>query len=204
MDDYDTQHLNDHISNSSKRLGLKVVPKLSIENKSYPNARTNFYRICITRSILELLTKEEQYAVIDHELGHIKNKFLDAPLLIYILLPFLPFIMYALNLTFHSALFSPIEMVLSFLLFGLFRFPFNQEIIDAKKKSEFAADKVSAKLGNKHTLQSALLKVGSQLEMNKMPKDRYYYFTFTVFKLYFSKLDPYPTIEDRVEKLESY
>lgn len=32
MDDYDTQHLNDHISNSSKRLGLKVVPKLSIEN----------------------------------------------------------------------------------------------------------------------------------------------------------------------------
>lgn len=194
--------LEKHISESSGILGLSSIPHLVVEEQDIPNARTNLSKILITTSALEIFTEEEQYAIIDHELGHISNKYKDWAFYSYLMLPFISFMMLLwIGLSVLPVL-STTLLLFSLVLFVLLRFPLNQRIIELKRRSEFEADIISAKLGNKYALISALLKLKPLLNNDKGSRDSYHSIVQLIFRFYFSKMNFYPSIEERIGKLK--
>lgn len=195
--------LEKHISESSRTLGLSSIPRIVVEEQSVPNARTNLSKILITTSALEIFTEEEQYAIIDHELGHISNKYKDWIFYAYLMLPFIAFMMLLwIGLSVLPVL-SAMVLLFSLMLFAILRFPLNQRIIELKRRSEFEADNISAKLGNKDALVSALVKLKPLLNEDKGSRESYHSIVHLIFRIYFSRMNFYPSIEERIGKLKA-
>lgn len=119
------------------------------------------------------------------------------------MLPFIAFMMLLwIGLSVLPVL-SVMVFLFSLLLFLILRFPLNQRIIELKRISEFEADSISVKLGNKDALISALLKLKPLLKEDKGSRDSYHSIVKLIFRFYFSRMNFYPSIEERIEKLKA-
>jgi heat shock protein HtpX len=142
-------------------------PKVGISQLSIPNAfafgRTHADgRVCVTRGILNLLSKEELKAVLGHEISHIKHR----DMAIITLLSAIPLIMFwlAWTLMWRGALGGQREGGGYAALIGLGAFAMyfltNLLVLYGSRIREYYADMGSVRLGNEpHHLATALYKL---------------------------------------------
>ncbi len=145
-------------------------PKIGIAEINIPNAfafgRTlKDGRVCVTRGILRLLTRDELKAVLGHEISHLKHR----DVIFITLLSVLPLLLYlvARNLLFMGIYGRRSERErgnLPLLLVGLLAFIMyfitNLLVLYASRIREYFADTGSVKLGSRpHHLASALYKL---------------------------------------------
>lgn len=205
LDRINKKALKSHLKESAKKLGFRIRPHLFIYGANEINARTPtcFRLIFISKGALEKLDKEEQFAILDHEFGHIKRWKEDLFLIFYCLLP-LPFIVYSLfDLLFPFLLFRCLILEKVFIctipflfLFLMLRFFKLDYLIDLKIKSEFGADRISAELGNAKKLISALKKADKEQSYSRVLN--------FIFRFYFSNRRIYPSTDERIKKLEKF
>jgi len=209
LDRINKKDLNAHLKESAKKLGFRIWrPYLLKLNSTKINAGIFYFGIFITKGALEKLDKEEQFAILDHEFGHIKRWKEDIFLIIYCLLP-LPFIVYSIfDLLLHFLLFrclilEKVLITIPFLfLFLILRFFKLDYMINLKIKSEFEADKISAELGNAKALISVLQKKKADKEQSY---SRFLDFILRLIpRFYFSNHLIHPPIDERIKKLEEF
>lgn len=142
-------------------------PKVGISEMNIPNAfaygRTQKDgRVCVTRGILKILSKDELRAVIGHELAHIKHR----DMAIVTLLSVIPLIMYwlAWSMMWGGAFggrrgggsYTVLIGVAAFVLY----FVTNLLVLYGSRIREYYADQGSVRLGNQpHHLASALYRL---------------------------------------------
>ena len=142
-------------------------PKVGISQLAIPNAfafgRTQRDgRVCVTRGILNLLSKDELRAVLGHEMSHIKHR----DMVIITLLSAIPLIMYwlAWSMMFRGMLgsrsqgggYAAIIGMGAFILY----FITNLLVLYGSRIREYYADKGSVELGSQpHYLATALYKL---------------------------------------------
>jgi len=143
-------------------------PQVGISEMSIPNAfafgRTQRDgRICVTRGVLNILSKDELRAVLGHEMSHIKHR----DMAVITLLSAIPMILYwiAWSVMWGGALggrrnnsgsYAALIGVGAFILY----FITNLLVLYGSRIREYYADEGSVKLGNKpHFLASALYKL---------------------------------------------
>jgi heat shock protein HtpX len=147
-------------------------PKVGISEMDLPNAfafgRTQRDgRVCVTRGILRLLSKEELRAVLGHEMSHIKHR----DMAIITLLSAIPMILYwvAWSTMWGGAFGGSdnergngnLTMIIGLAAFLLY-FITNLLVMYGSRIREYYADKGSVDLGNQpHQLASALYKLVS-------------------------------------------
>ena len=204
LDRINKKDLKSHLKESAKKLGFRIRPHLFIYGSNEINARTPtcFRLIFISKGALEKLDKEEQFAILDHEFGHIKRWKEDLFLIIYCLLP-LPFIVYSLSdllfpfLLFRGFILERVFMCTPFLfLFLILRFFKLDYLTSLKIKSEFEADRISAELGNAKALISTLKKADKEQSYSRILN--------FIFRFYFSNSRIYPSTDERIKKLEKF
>ena len=153
------------------------MPRIGISDLAIPNAfafgrSIKDGRICVTRGIMGLLSKEELRAVLGHEMSHIKNR----DVLTITILSVIPMILYriAWQFLFFGDRGRDRNQGSSTMLIGLVAFIFyfvtNLLVLYASRIREYFADKGSIDLGNNPALlASALYKLvyGSA----RMPKE---------------------------------
>ena len=171
--------LKSHLIESKKKLKLRFLPLFffSITSNAI-NAGMFYLGIYMNTATIEILNKDEQFAVLDHELGHIicwKN---DLILLLYLA--------------------SPVVFIL-FLILRIFMLDY---IVNIKINAEFAADKTSAELGNSHGLISSLTKI-ENYDHKKSSKIMLIIENF-IFWFYFSNRSFYPSTSERIKKINEY
>jgi len=89
-----------HLNESAKKLGYRLFhPALIMITSNIINSYTNYFGVCITTTAIEKLEKREQFAILDHELGHIKWWKKDLFFVFYVVSP-VPFIVYLVFLDF--------------------------------------------------------------------------------------------------------
>ena len=142
-------------------------PKVGISQLAIPNAfafgRTNRDgRVCVTKGILNLLSKDELRAVLGHEMSHIKHR----DMVVITLLSAIPLIMYwiAWGTMFRGALGGQRQGGGIAILIGLGAFVLyfitNLLVLYGSRIREYYADQGSVELGNEpHHLASALYKL---------------------------------------------
>jgi len=142
-------------------------PKVGISQLAIPNAftfgRTNRDgRVCVTRGILNLLSKDELRAVLGHEMSHIKHR----DMMIITLLSAIPLIMYwiAWGMMFRGMLGGQRQGCAISLLIGIGAFALyfitNLLVLHGSRIREYYADKGSVELGNEpQHLATALYKL---------------------------------------------
>ncbi len=140
------------------------MPRIAISKAQIPNAfafgrGVTDGRVCVTKSILQLLDHEELKAVLGHELTHIKNR----DVLTITLLSVIPMILY--RLAWQTLFYGRRDdrqsntALIGFVAF-LFYFLTNLLVLYASRIREYFADKGSVELGNKPAaLASALYKL---------------------------------------------
>jgi len=142
-------------------------PKVGISMVSIPNAfafgrSARDGRVCVTRGIMQLLSKDELKAVLGHEISHIKNR----DMLTITLLSVIPILLY--RLAWHLMWFGGgrrreergSSVALVGLLAFLFYFITNLLVLYASRIREYFADRGSVLLGNPpNFLASALYKL---------------------------------------------
>lgn len=152
------------------------MPRIGISDLAIPNAfafgrSIRDGRICVTRGIMGLLSKEELRAVLGHEMSHIKNR----DVLTITILSVIPMILYHIAWQFlffggrRNRSQSSSTMLVGLAAF-LFYFVTNLLVLYASRIREYFADKGSIDLGNNPALlASALYKLvyGSA----RMPKE---------------------------------
>jgi heat shock protein HtpX len=143
-------------------------PKVGISQLTIPNAfafgRTQGDgRVCVTRGILNLLSRDELRAVLGHEISHIKHR----DMAIITLLSAIPLIMYwlAFSMMFRGAFggnrqggggYAALIGLGAFILY----FITNLLVLYGSRIREYYADLGSVRLGNKpHNLATALYKL---------------------------------------------
>jgi len=142
-------------------------PKIGISQLGIPNAfafgRTRRDgRVCVTRGIMNLLSREELRAVLGHEIAHIKHR----DMAIITLLSAIPLIMYWIAWSFmfrgmfggrrDSGGYALIIGLGAFILY----FITNLLVLYGSRIREYYADRGSVKLGNQpHHLATALYKL---------------------------------------------
>lgn len=140
-------------------------PRIGVSEHSIPNAfafgRTQGDgRVCVTRGILNLLSKDELRAVLGHEISHIKHR----DMAVMTLLSAIPMILYWIALSFmfrgmfgrrdsgHAVLIGLGAFVLYFIT--------NLLVLYGSRIREYYADRGSVRLGNRpHHLATALYKL---------------------------------------------
>ena len=171
--------LKSHLNESKKKLKLKLLPVFFFSvNSNVINAGMFYLGLYMNTATIKMLNKDEQFAVLDHELGHIicwKN---DLILLLYLASP--PFI-------------------IPFLILRFFMLDY---IVNMKINSEFAADKTSTYLGNSHGLISSLTKI-ENYNHKKSSKIMLIIENF-IFWFYFSNRSFYPSTSERIKKIKEY
>ena len=186
--------LKSHLNESAKKLGFMIRPRLFrlplILSPNEIDARTFYLGIFISKGALEKLDKEGQFAILDHELGHITGWKEDVFLIFYFLLPLI-----ALGCTYFGKHFL---YALPFIfLFAILRSP---KLVDymanLKIKSELGADRITAELGNTKALISVLKKENKEQSYSWVSK--------FIFKFYFSNCPSYPSLAERIKKLEEF
>lgn len=142
-------------------------PKVAISNLPFANAFAfgrgiRDGRVCVTRQLLNLLTKDELKAVIGHEIGHIKNRDMAITTLISII----PMILYNLyRFSIYGAYSGRRDRNSSgtaglAIIFLILYFISNLLILAISRIREYFADYFSVKLGNPpENLASALYKI---------------------------------------------
>lgn len=142
-------------------------PKVGISQLAIPNAfafgRTNRDgRICVTRGILNLLSKDELKAVLGHEMSHIKHR----DMMVMTLLSAIPLILYwiAWGTMFRGMLGGRNQGAGLAILIGvgafILYFITNLLVLYGSRIREYYADKGSVELGNEpHHLATALYKL---------------------------------------------
>ena len=193
-----SEELKSHFIESKKKLKLRFLPLFffSITSNAI-NAGMFYLGIYMNTATIEILNKDEQFAVLDHELGHIRYLKNDLIFLLYLALPllFIP-----------SFLFRQYMMCLYtlpfFILFLILRIFMLDYIVNIKINAEFAADKTSAELGNSHGLISSLTKIDNY-DHKKFSKIVLTIIKF-IYWFYFSNRSFYPSIRERIEKINEY
>jgi heat shock protein HtpX len=151
------------VAEIAEKAGTKK-PRVGISEMQMPNAFAfgrwkGDARICVTRGIMNLLSKEEMKAVLGHEMTHVTNR----DVTIITLLSVIPMICWWLSrgLFFSS---GDREKANSAVLIGIVAFVLyfvtNLLVLYASRIREYSADRGSVKLGNKpNHLASALYKL---------------------------------------------
>ncbi|MCZ7357588.1 MAG: M48 family metalloprotease [Candidatus Methanoperedens sp.] len=193
--------LKSHFNKSKKKLGIRHPVLLLKIASDEMNAGAFFFGVIIYSIVLEKLNKDEQFAFLDHELGHIK-RWKDLFLIIYFLMPLTLLVLgvfIVLNLLFYFKIrFLEIWLPLLF-TFLVLRFSLLNHMINLKIKSEYGADKISVGLGNAKALISALKKV-KECAKNQ-PFSR---FQELINVIYFANRPTHPSIEERIIRLEEF
>ncbi len=151
------------IEDMARRANIPM-PKVAVSSIPIPNAFAfgrgpKDGRVCVTETIMQLLTADELRAVIGHEITHIKNK----DVLTITLLSVIPMIMY--RLAWHFLFFGSDRRdrgntVLIGMAAFLFYFLTNLLVLYASRIREYFADRGSIELGNKPSaLATALYKL---------------------------------------------
>lgn len=149
------------------------MPRVGISELSMPNAfafgRTQRDgRICVTRGILNILSRDELKAVLGHEMSHIKHR----DMAIITALSAIPMILYYVALNFmwgggrrdRGGSYSVLIGIGAFLLYYIT----NLLVLYGSRIREYYADQGSASLGNPpHQLATALYKLS---QANTRPK----------------------------------
>ena len=193
-----SEELRSHLIESKKKLKLRFLPIFffSITSNAI-NAATFYFGVYITTATIQMLNKDEQFAVLDHELGHIRCWKNDFILLFYLISPIF-FINYLLFREYVMCLYTfPF-----FILFLILRIFMLEHVVNMKLNAEFAADKTSAELGNSHGLISALTKI-ENYDHKKSSKIVLMIFKL-IFWIYFSNRFFYPSTSERINKINEY
>lgn len=190
--------LKSHLSESKKKLKLRLLPLFlfSITSNAI-TAGTFYFGVYVSTSAIKKLNKDEQFAVLDHELGHIRWLKSDLVLLFYFTSPVF-FINYLLFRDYMMCLYT----LPFFILFLILRFFMLEHIVNRKLNSEFIADKTSAELGNSHVLISALTKIENCNQKNSS-KIVLIIIKF-IYWFYFSNRSFYPSTSERIKKINEY
>ncbi len=192
--------LKSHSTESAKRLGFTLWPVILLKTDSIgviANTIPFLRIILINITALEKLNKNEQFAAIDHEKGHMKKLKEDFFIYFYLISP-VPFITYSILLpisNFKSWL-ATIPLFFIFLIIRFFKLDY---VINLKIKSELGADRISAELGNSETLISGLKKAEKYIKEISPPK-----ILVLLSNVYFAKRPFYPSIDERIKKLEEF
>lgn len=195
-----------HINESKRKLGLRHPILLFKIASDEIDAGAFFFGIRINTAVLEKLDINEQFAVIDHELGHIVRWKDGLFILFYISFP-IPIVINGLYLILLSILFHRLPQVdwfytrfsiILFFIFLILRFLKLGHLIKLKINSEFKADETSAKLKNATALVSALKKMES-IKGQTSPKIKIH-----INRFYFANRPTHPSTDERIKKLEEY
>ena len=190
--------LKSHFIESKKKLKLRLLPLFLFSMTSNAiTAGTFYFGVYVSTSLIEKLNKDEQFAVLDHELGHIRWLKNDLILLLYFTAPIL-FIDYLLFRNYTMCLYT-LPFFILFLILRIFMLDY---IVNIKINAEFAADKTSAELGNSHGLISSLTKIDNY-DHKKFSKIVLTIIKF-IYWFYFSNRSFYPSIRERIEKINEY
>jgi len=157
----DEPELHDIVSNLAKKAGIPK-PKVGISPTTVPNAFAfgrwmSDGRVCVTRGILDLLSKKELEAVLGHELCHLKHR----DVMVITLISVIPMICWFLA---RGALFSSGDRKGGAVAIGIAAFAFyfitNLLVLYGSRIREYYADAGAVALGNEpHYLASALFKL---------------------------------------------
>lgn len=176
--------------------GIRKVPKFGIIHDGNPNAFTygwskNTSRVVITSGLLELCTQDEVLAVIDHELGHIKN----GDVVLTVVISIVPMICYTIARTFMSIAFrsggrrekEDLAIVVVLFLVGalayLLYYVTYFVTLFVSRMREFMADKHSAvATQNPNLLASALVKIAYGLVHPPVGPSKTVYYTKKSYK----------------------
>jgi len=169
--------LHRHVAELAQKAGIPK-PKVGVSHLSIANAfafgRTiRDGRVCITRGIQRLLSKDELKAVLGHEISHLKHR----DMMIITLLSVIPLILYWLAFSLmwggiggrrQGGGYAAIIGMGAFLLYFLTNFL----VLYGSRIREYYADEGSVNLGNPpHQLGSALYKlVYSSAQLKKNPR----------------------------------
>ena len=171
--------LKSHFIESKKKLKLRFLPLFLFNIASNEiNARTLYLAVCISTATIKLLNKDEQFAVLDHELGHVKCWKNDLILLLYLASP---------------------AFIIPFLILRFFMLDY---IVNIKKNAEFAADKISVELGNSQGLISLMTK--KENDNHKKSSKFVLIIENFICRFYFSDRDFYPSISERIKRINEY
>lgn len=193
-----SEELKSHLIESKKKLKLRFLPFFFFSKTSNAiNAGMFYLGIYMNTATIEILNKDEQFAVLDHELGHIKCWKSDLTLLLYLASPIF-FIAYLLSRNYIICLY----ILPFFILFLILRIFMLDYIVNMKLNAEFAADKISAELGNSHGLISSLTKI-ENYDHKKSSKIVLIIIKF-IYWFYFSNRSFYPSISERIKKVREY
>ena len=190
--------LKSHLIESKKKLKFRLLPIFffSITSNAI-NAGMFYLGIYMNTATIQTLNKNEQFAVLDHELGHIKWLKSDLILLFYLISPIF-FIVYLLCRDYVMCLYT----LPFFILFLIIRIFMLDHVVNMKLNAEFAADKTSAELGNSHGLISSLTKI-ENYDHKKSSKIMCIIEKF-IFWFYFSNRSFYPSTSERIKKINEY
>ena len=158
------------------RVGISEVP---IPNAFAFGTSKKTARVCVTRSLMQMLTRDELEAVLGHELSHIKH----SDMVVITALSVIPMICYFIYFSFFwSGLFGggrnregglPM-MAIAVIAFVMY-FISNLIVLYASRVREYYADAGSVELTNKpHELASALYKMiygSAGLKQEKVKKE---------------------------------
>jgi len=144
------------------RVGISEIP---IPNAFAFGTSKKTARVCVTRSLMQMLTRDELEAVLGHELSHIRHR----DMVVITALSVIPMICYFIYFSFFwSGLFggggrnreSGLPMMAIALIAFVLYFISNLIVLYASRVREYYADAGSAELTNKpHELASALYKM---------------------------------------------
>lgn len=183
-----------HLTDSAKKLGFTIMPILINTDSNGIIANTpSFVRIILVNtSAIEKMEKKEQFAILDHELGHIKWW---KKLLIFLLYFISPF----------TVILLPIPKMWPYaipflILFVIFRFSKLGYIVNIKYNAELMADKTSAELGNSEAMISILRRTENYNQEQTFPRIKNFIYWFNWF--YFSNRSSHPSISERIKNLE--
>lgn len=193
-----------HLSESKKKLKLRLLPLFFFSVTSNAIAAGTFYfGVCVTTTAIQKLNENEQFAVLDHELGHIVSWKNELIYFLYIIsLPILFIVLFVCFLYTRSIM--CLYILLPFItLFLIFRICFLKKIVGYSHDSEFMADKISAELGNSDALISALIKIEKHYQekphLNSISK------IFDIVRwFYISNHPPHPLTSERIKKVKEY
>lgn len=156
------------MTSEQAQLARLPMPKIGISDMPIPNAfafgrSQKDGRVCVTRAIRSLLTKDELRAVIGHELAHIKNR----DMMVMTILSVLPMLLYMMSRSFmFSGMFGGRNRnnqggaAIIGLGLLLFYFISNLLVLAVSRIREYKADEGSVLFGNApDKLASALYKL---------------------------------------------
>ena len=206
QDKINIEYLQSHTNKSALILGMHP-PSIKVKHSDKLDAHAYglFKKIIITTTVLNVLNTNEQFAILDHELGHLKRWKRESIILFYLALPVAtPVLTFIIVITKSLSVFPfpwyyAMLPFLFFLTIIILKFDY---IWNIKREMEFEADSTSVKLKNTKALIYALKKINEFDERHKKPWG-YLILNFYIDACFLWK--PHnPSIDERIKKLEDF